>query len=524
MSFMRQLTIYLILISIFLSNNLRSQTERDLENPVAKKISLVFQDASLRDLISEISNLSGVKFVFDDKLLQVKKPFTLKIKDKTTIEILEQILKDLKIGFVVQSKSQVVLTKKSTIKARYGTIKGRVVNSITGEPLWKANLEILTTNYGAASNKGGFFELRALAGVHHLRMSMIGFIAHERHQVKVSADKATYVTFRLRPTVIEMPAVQVSSKRYLVPEHMQIEPSVLTVRRSQLTDIPSIGEPDLFRVLQALPGISAPNDFSNELFIRGGDSDQNLIMLDGAVVYNPYHMFGLVGSFNPDIIEQVNLSLGGFSARYGDRLSAVVDVRTINDAPEHFGGYANFSLISSKFMAMGNVDSKVNWIVSGRRTYHDAVASLFGKSVPYYFYDLYGKLAVRPNVRNLFYFSGFFSRDLFLQKDNYHSPNVEDSDNPFEAPDLSVEIPDGEGFIFNSREEVIWDNLIISAHWLHEFSEGNHFEIQVSQSENPSDFLFKDTYTAQANASVATREFVERRNRIRQEFDDFQGE
>ncbi len=461
------------------------------------KISITLKKASLREALDQISQLAGVKFVYDDELLKGGDTYSAKFKNKTTIEILDELLKDSTVGYVVQSENQIVLTKKSTIKKRFGLLKGRIINAVSGDPMGDANIEILSTNFGTASNPGGFFALRVPIGRNDVRVSVIGFKESIRRQVEIRPDKATYLTFRMEPTIIELAEVRVVSQRTQVPQHMAIEPTAIAIRRDKLIAIPAVGEPDLFRSLQALPGVSAPNDLSNELFIRGGDADQNLIMLDGAVVYSPYHMFGLAGAFNPDIIEQVNLSLGGFSARYGDRLSSVVDVRTLNGSNETVSGFANLSLLSSKFTAVGKPAPRVSWLVSGRRTYHDVAARLFvGKRVPYYFYDLYGKLVVHPSSKDLVFLSTFFSRDLF---DHIEESRFGDA---------------GDGYTETVTARFSWDNLIASGHWMHEFSPGNEFELQVSQSRNPSDFTILETFTAEPRASETTKEFVRQRNAL----------
>ncbi|HEX9654675.1 MAG TPA: TonB-dependent receptor [bacterium] len=478
--------------------------------PVERKISVQFSHQLLRDALLEIAQKSQVKFVYSDELLKLDYRVSAKLQDKTPPEILEKILVNLPLGFVAQSQSQIVLTKKTTIIERYGSLQGQVLDVATGEALSGANVEVLGTTYGVASNFGGFFTVRLPAGAYTLRVSVIGYEATTRQPIQVVARKKTYLTFRLQPTVLQMQEVQVTSSRTNLPEHMEIEPSVIAVRRSQFTATPTVGEPDLFRTLQNLPGVSSPNDYSSELFIRGGSSDQNLILLDGAVVYNPYHLLGLAGAFNPDIVEQVNLSLGGFSARYGDRLSSVIDVRTKSTTGGGTGGFGNFSLMSSKLTVLGNPHPRLNWMISGRRTYHDVAASLFvGKDVPYYFYDFYGKLVFNPGKNNLLYFSSFYSRDQFSYTDKTRHPNIEDW---FDIPPDSPLIPDDEGYTSRQREFFFWNNLILTAHWLHDFGANGQFELQFSQSRSPSDLDFEDSFIAASDASEETRRYVDLEN------------
>jgi hypothetical protein len=514
---MKIVVLTMLLTFAFAAMQIKAQSTPTENPPIERKITVQFRDVSLRAALSEIAEKSQVKFVYSDELLESDYRVSAKVDEKTPPEILDDILDKLPIGYIVQSPSQIVLTKKSTIKEKYGSIQGQVLDANTGEALAGANVEVLETTNGSASNFGGFFNLRLPVGAYDLKISVIGFESVTRQKIPVVAGKKIYLSFRLQPTVLQMQEVEVTSSRNHVPEHMKVEPSVITVRRSQFTATPTVGEPDVFRTLQNLPGVSSPNDYSSELFIRGGNSDQNLIMLDGAVVYNPYHLLGLAGAFNPDIVEQVNLSLGGFSARYGDRLSSVIDVRTKSSA-EGTSGYGNFSLMSSKLTLINSPHPKVNWLMSARRTYHDVAAQLFvGKQVPYYFYDLYGKLQLNPDRRNVIYFSAFYSRDQFKYSDDSRHANYEDWDI---YPTDSQFIPEDEGYFASQRQFFFWDNLILSGHWLHEFDNDGLFELQFSQSRSPSDLSYQETLTPASNASRRTRLYIESRNQFSEEFEN----
>ncbi|RMF65075.1 MAG: hypothetical protein D6743_08415, partial [Calditrichaeota bacterium] len=292
-------------------------------SPLERKLSVSFHHSPLREVLNLLSQEAGVQFVFSDRLLDSTRTVSRSFHNKRLQEILDDLFAKTDVRYIVQSGGQIVLAHAAAMKKRYGRIKGRVVNRQTGTGLPDANISVLASPYGTASDQGGYFQLTLPVGEHDIQVSVIGYEKLTRKRVGVKAGKITYLTLRLQPTVLEMPEVAVQSTRDLLPQHMQVEPSIKTLRRERLIAIPTVGEPDLFRAIQTLPGVSAPNDYSNQLYIRGGNADQNLILLDGVVVYNPYHMFGLAGAFNPDVVEQVNLSLGGFSARYGDRLSSV---------------------------------------------------------------------------------------------------------------------------------------------------------------------------------------------------------
>jgi len=498
--------ITILLINIVMLSPLPAQHPDD-GNLLERKLTIEVENVYLRDAFSLISDKSGVRIIYNEGLFEADVTVSLNVNDKTVVEILEELLEDQEVGFVVESATQIVLTPKSGMTTGYGMLKGKVINDLTAEPLFDVNLSISGTYLGTTTNEAGYFEIKVPAGRYDVQTTMMGFKTSVQ-RVEVKANTVSSLTIRLQPTVIELPQVQVTSSR--------TEPSVLSVRRSDITSIPTIGEPDLFRALQTLPGVSAPNDYSNELFIRGGGSDQNLILLDGAVVYNPYHLFGLAGAFNPDIVEQVNLSLGGFSARYGDRLSSVIDIRTNSSVSETVKGFGNFSLISSKLSLMGQASSKLRWVASARRTYHDFAAQLFvGEELPYYFYDIFGKLIYQPDDRTRFSFSSFFSRDIFFYEETDRYPDIYD----FQYyPDDSL-IPEGTGFTSSQTTRFLWDNLIFSAQMQHELNPRLRFELHASQSRNPTAFSFNEEAEAGANASLATRHYVDQLKMYRE--DDF---
>jgi len=489
---------------------------------IKKIISVEMQDVSLRDAITRVAEISGVQFVYLDELLDRGKPSTLKMAEKPVTKVLDEIFRGQSVTYVIQTDATIILTKKTFKSGKgtvygIGTVYGKVIDAASGKILPNANVEVASLGLGAATDSAGNFQIKVPVGTHEMKASVIGFEDEILKAVRVNLNARTQIIFELKQTVILMPMVRVESNRSVLPKHMAVEPTALTVRRSRLLAVPTVGEPDLFRALQTLPGVTAPNDYSNELFIRGGNSDQNLIMLDGAVVYSPYHLMGLAGAFNPDIIEQVNLSLGGFSARYGDRLSSVIDVRTRSLSGSGLSGFGNFSLLSSKLTAFGNVNQKVNWIFSARRSYHDVVANLISKTFPYYFYDFYGKVNVQLDSKNQFFMSGFFSRDRVFSEEEVFRSGL-DGFEPLRQSKTRLK----DGFESNDTGRINWGNLILTAHWQHEFSKQNTFDLQVSQSSNVSDFGFENEFTPGRLASLETREYVRERNLAAIKFENFE--
>ena len=203
-----------------------------------------------------------------------------------------------------------------------------------------------------------------------------------------------------------------------------------------LETAPAFIEPDLFRTVQMLPGVQTLNDFSSALYVRGSTPDQNLIMLDGITVYNPYHLGGIFSTFNTDAIKEADFHAGGFPARYGGRMGAILNVINREGNTEEFRGNANISLISSKILLEGPtpkiLGTKGSWMVAGRRTYFDQIVNAILKNqgegefkFPYYFYDYQAKINIDLNQDHRITYSRFYGDDVLAVN---ASSNEEDYD------------------------------------------------------------------------------------------------
>ena len=202
------------------------------------------------------------------------------------------------------------------------TVSGYLTDHTSGEPLIGTNVYELDRGRGAATNLYGFYSLTLPAGSHRLRFSSLGYRADT---VTLLLTQDTIVNRTLAPTTTQLQAVTVVSKN---PRIESPQMSSIALRPAEMERLPTLaGEVDLIKVAQLLPGVQSGNEGSSDLIVRGGGPDQNLILLDGVPVYNVGHLLGLVSVFNTDAVKQVDLIKGGFPARYGGRLSSVVDIR-----------------------------------------------------------------------------------------------------------------------------------------------------------------------------------------------------
>lgn len=307
------------------------------------------------------------------------------------------------------------------------TVSGTLRDAQNGETLIGATVEAIGLGKGNASNEYGFFSFSLPESKDSvaLRFSYIGYETAIRKIKPVGAIKLN-VSLRPESSVIE----EVVIKANALEEKMKsTEMSVTTLSTREAKALPALfGEVDLIKILQLKPGITAGSEGTTGIFVRGGGADQNLIVLDEAIVYNPNHLFGFFSTFNPDAVKDLKAFKGGFPAQYGGRLSSVIDVRMKEGNNQKFSGAGGLGLISSRLTLEGPIQKdKSSFIVSGRRTYADIITRAINKAnagnsdydpIPdYYFYDLNTKVNFTLSEKDRLYLSGYFGRDVFTFKD-----------------------------------------------------------------------------------------------------------
>ena len=314
-------------------------------------------------------------------------------------------------------------------------ISGFVRNDVNGEPISYANVFLSNSSIGAATNSDGYFVMSEIPlGLYEINVTMIGYAVHNQ-EVDLSLGESIRLEIRLKEEAIQGTEVLVTAERQKFERSMESSQIALDLR--EINSAPAFVEPDVFRTLQMLPGVQTTSDFSSALYVRGSTPDQNLIMLDGIAVYNPYHLGGIFSTFNTDAIKEADFHAGGFPARYGGRMGAILNVINREGNTERIRGSANISLISSKALIEGPIPKwkgiKGSWMISGRRTYIDKVVDALqlptgdkrsdGSDVyfqfPYFFYDYQIKANVDFNQDHRLTFTRFYGDDVldFSYKD-----------------------------------------------------------------------------------------------------------
>ena len=299
----------------------------------------------------------------------------------------------------------------SILNGQTGIISGFVTDSSSGESLIGANVFLQENGQGMATDINGYYIIQEIIpGNYTIMVSYIGFDV-SRQPLSIMEDQSVKINIALVEQVVELTEVEVTAEKF--QRRNNIQPSKINLSPRMMKAAPALAEPDLFRTIQALPGVLMTSEYSTGLVIRGGNTDQNLIMLDGITVYNPSHLGGVFSNFIVDGVKEAELIKGAYNAEYGGRLSAVLNVISREGNKNEFKGKVNLSLLSAQTTLEGPF-YKGAWVLSGRRTYFDLVLpkvlpNIADNIPPYYFYDIqshiFSDISAKDRI-SLSYYSG----------------------------------------------------------------------------------------------------------------------
>lgn len=308
------------------------------------------------------------------------------------------------------------------------TISGYIKDSLNGETLIGATVTVKGQSKGISSNQYGFFSITLTEGSYSLVCTYIGY---RERVIEIKLDNDRQLNFLILPKAYLFQEVVVSTKkRDANVKNAQM--GKFTLPMEQIKSIPAfLGEVDLMKTVQFLPGVRNAGEGSAGIYVRGGGPDQNLILLDDAPVYNTGHLFGFFSIFNADAIKNVSLIKGGMPAQYGGRLSSVLDVSMKEGNNQKLQVDAGLGLIASRLSIQGPIKkNKSSFIISGRRTYIDVLTKPFVKKTSqfhgsgYFFYDLNAKVNYIFSEKDRVYLSGYFGRDVFDFQNSKQSLNI----------------------------------------------------------------------------------------------------
>ena len=357
------------------------------------------------------------------------------------------------------------------------TISGYIYEKGSRETLVGANVFEPNLRIGATSNTYGFYSITLPADSVEIIFSFVGYASQLKELVLTGNLR---LDIELDPSIDLQEVVITDERLTRISESAQM--SRLDIPIQQARNIPSLlGEKDMFKVLQLMPGVQSGTEGTSGFYVRGGGPDQNLIILDDAIVYNANHLFGFFSVFNGDAVKNMQLYKGGFPARFGGRLSSVLDIQMKDGNKQKFSGEGGIGIISSRLTLEGPiVKDRASFLISGRRTYIDALIRPFMTSDEkggYFFYDLNAKLNYDIDPNNRIFVSSYMGRDKFFFVDRYKTPEYED----------------------NMEGGLFWQNATTTLRWNRIFND---------RLFTNASFIFSD-YTLQIYAKESYKDFID---------------
>ncbi len=440
----------------------------------AQKYSLDVKDKSLTTLVKSLSKEYKLKFSYSPKALSSHK-VTKNITARSQAEFISRVFEDLPFELKLRDGIYLVIPKKITLEQK--PLIGQVVDKKSGEPLAFAHVQ--TKDKGVLSSQNGRFSLPPNRDTVTLSVSYIGY---EKLEFKIAPNQEN-IQLSLAQDPQELKEVVLTAEN----QKSTYAPAFFSLNPQQFSSLPMLGETDVFKSMQLLPGIRATDEASSGLVIRGGLPSQNLILMDGFTLYNVDHFFGIFSTLNPNAINNVSVFKGGFGPQYGGRVSSVVDVAGKNGAAEKFSGSFGANMLSingslsvpigqrtsllfafrNSFSDFINSNLYEDFVQSSRQNFLESISSELNTlniSPTIDFYDVNAKLQHR------FTHNTILDINFFLSEDAYNGNYSEENDfSSYEVKDVSDWTNGGISLNLKSQIKPNWyNNTIISAS---EFSE-----------------------------------------------------
>ena len=446
-----------VMMMIFSLSGLQAQTNRVDET---RMVTLNMQKASVREILDEIQKQTGVTFSYESSLLSGLQKTTFRADDEALTDCLTRLFANLPV--VYKMTGNVVVLKR---KPKQVTVSGFVRDKRSAESLIGASVYEAHSRVGTASNNFGFFSLTLPPGDITIRSSYIGYTSHQH--ILNGLERDTVLAIELEPSASLQEVVitgQSNDKQSVLSTQM----GALEINQQTIRSTPVMfGEADIIKTLQLTPGVSAGTEGTAGMYVRGGNVDENLFLIDGNPVYQINHIGGIFSAFNPEAISGMDFFKSGFPSRYGGRLSSVVDVHTKEGNMKEYHGSASIGLISGNLNFEGPIiKDRTSFNIGLRRTWLDvlsapavAIANKITKKdgtrlrARYAFHDLNLKVNHIFNDRSRMYLSLYNGNDV-LKGGSTDFPD-QDSDNNYN---------------YDSDVSLRWGNIMATAGWTYVFN------------------------------------------------------
>ncbi|MEM1322160.1 MAG: TonB-dependent receptor [Bacteroidota bacterium] len=456
-----------------------------------ERFDLSVQQASLEEALLELKTQTGVNFAYSNDILSTDKRMTLEMRQLPLKKLLEQILKNTAIEYKVVGR-QIVLFRKQKRPTSY-TISGYITDRNTGDKLISANIFVPGTRKGTSTNSYGFYSITLDEGPVKLKFSYLGY-----------QEVTKYVDLKsnLQLLISLSPSLTLSEVVVIARDSINIFPTNMStdeIPLGRFKTLPALGgEVDVIRLAHLLPGVQTGADGVGGVQIRGGSADQNLVLLDGVPVYNPAHMVGVFSIFNSSAINSTRLIKGSFPARYGGRLSSVLDIRTKEGNKKRLGAEATIGLTSAKVSIEGPIKQDTSsFIFSARQSFLGFYIRPISRRMKenngqqgesdYNFYDLNGKVNLSFSSKDALYLSFYNGGDRYDNSTNSTSATMTSR------------------FADRARQALAWGNTIATLRWNHQFSSQLFSNTTLAYSRYA--FESEDLYTY-TNADLASGQTI----------------
>jgi ferric enterobactin receptor len=484
------------IVLIFLTGSVTAQSIIVNEN---------FVDTELADALKRIRKNYGVKIAYDNQLVESIR-VTENIQNAPLDQALKKLLDGTGLGHRSLNDKVIIIPQPSpppnVLPVRTDiSVSGVIKDEETGETLPNATVYITGTMSGTTTNTDGFFSLVKIpSDTCSVTINYLGYVAQKIYLRDIKDLNKMFVSLRADRKVLKEVVVTDS---YESPLEVTDEVSKSAFDPKALTSLPSMGEHDIFRTLQLLPGVGGTNESSAGLVIRGSVPSQNLVLLDGFTIYHLDHFFGVFSAINADFIKDVQIFKGGFEAKYGGRVSGVVDITGKSGNTNYVKGTFGINLISTNATIEIPIGKKVSMLFSTRRAYSDLIQSNLYRNLfdvarnnddqikrpfenakldaidpTFYFYDFNSKVTYRPSRKDN------ISLSIYGGKDDLFG-NKADS-----LSDISQNI----SFKERLEESTVWGNNGLSLRWGRQWTTKFYTNFKISGSNFFRDYDFKYSY------------------------------
>lgn len=320
-------------------------------------------------------------------------------------------------GFLLFCSLHILVGDITAVAQEKFTLSGTISEAESGETLYGVNIIIPEINTGTVTNQYGYYSISLPAGDYNITYSSIGFTS-QTFQIALNRDIKKDITLTTDTESLDEVVIEANNEKLNVRSSQM---SKNTLSTTTIKKIPVVlGEVDVIKAITLLPGVTSAGEGASGFNVRGGAADQNLVLLDEATLYNSSHLFGFFSVFNPDAIKDLSLYKGGIPARYGGRISSVLDIYQKDGNKRNYHASGGIGLVASRLLLEGPIKKDTaSFLVGGRSSYAHLFLPLFNNDNLAYFYDLNTKLSYTLNDSNRLYLSGYFGRDVFEISDSF---------------------------------------------------------------------------------------------------------